>query len=128
MSAECCAGAAPAVSEICAAAHRRLLELEPYLREARRLHAILDAALPSISHPKPTPDRTRAPTGTNKQLILRELAQHPGSTAAQIAARTGRPRTVLASSVSRMARHGELTRTDTGFHITDRRSLTPGRA
>ncbi|CAB4959849.1 unannotated protein [freshwater metagenome] len=128
MSAECCAGAGPAVSEICVAAHRRLLELEPYLQEAQRLHAILDAALASTRHTKPTHNRARAPTGTNKQLILSELSKHPGSTAAQIATRTGRPRSVLASTISRMARHGELTRTDAGFHITDRGSPTTGYA
>ena len=70
-SAGCCAGAAPAVSEICAAAHRRLLELEPYLQEAQRLQAILDAALASTHHTKPTPNRARAPRGSANERVTR---------------------------------------------------------
>ncbi|MDX8150207.1 helix-turn-helix domain-containing protein [Patulibacter brassicae] len=114
---DCCAGAGPAVSGICVTVHRRLLELEPYLQEAERLRAILDAARPAATS-APAGSQGRVRTGENKQLIVRELAVHPGSTAAQIAARTGRKRSVLASTMSRMARHGELQRTGNGFELS----------
>lgn len=50
----------------------------------------------------------RAAKGSNKRAIMQLVAQKPGITAAQIAQLTGMKRTVVASTVSRLKRYGEL--------------------
>jgi hypothetical protein len=50
----------------------------------------------------------RAAKGANKRVILELVGRRPGITPAQIAAATGMKRTVVASTVSRLKRHGEL--------------------
>jgi hypothetical protein len=50
----------------------------------------------------------RAAKGSNKRAILELVADRPGITPAQITEATGMKRTVVASTVSRLKRHGEL--------------------
>ncbi|WP_210492482.1 helix-turn-helix domain-containing protein [Patulibacter sp. SYSU D01012] len=83
----------------------RLEELRPYLEEAERLQAIL-AASEGRTATKPAEPRQRQ--GSNKRTIMAVIAQRPGVTAAEIARETGMKRTVVASTVSRLKRTGEL--------------------
>lgn len=50
----------------------------------------------------------RAAKGANKRAILQLVAEQPGITAAEISELTGMKRTVVASTVSRLKRYGEL--------------------
>ncbi|MCL2769774.1 MAG: winged helix-turn-helix domain-containing protein [Solirubrobacterales bacterium] len=50
----------------------------------------------------------RAPQGANKQRILAAIAAHPGLAAPEIARLTGLKRSVVASTISRLKRTGEL--------------------
>jgi hypothetical protein len=100
-------------------ARRRLQELEPLVEEAERLRsvlAVLDAdaeAARLAATPLPTTDPT---TGSgkpphvraDKDVILAMIAENPGITAAEIARRKGMKRTVVATTIARMKRHGEL--------------------
>lgn len=117
--AGCCGAAGPAVVEICATAHQRLHELQPYLDEAVRLQAVLAAATSGrrSSAPAPSESPKRRPTGSNKRAILEHLAEHPDSSAVDVARDLGIERPVIASTMSRMARRGELQRTTRGFRI-----------
>lgn len=56
----------------------------------------------------------RAAKGSNKRTILQLVADRPGITASEIAELTGMKRTVVASTVSRLKRYGELTDYETG--------------
>lgn len=109
----------PTVEEIRRTAQTRLSELEPLLTEAeqlRRLLAALDDGPPRRLSAVPATDRRaasrardgRAPQGANKQLILAIVAERPGIAAPEIAAMTGLKRTVVASTISRLKRVGEL--------------------
>jgi hypothetical protein len=99
---------APAVvDEVVQTVKARLEELQPYLDEAERLRAILAASEGRAPDPKPTADGRRR-QGTNKAAILAVIAERPGVTAADIARVSGMKRTVVASTVSRLKRIGEL--------------------
>lgn len=50
----------------------------------------------------------RAPQGANKQRILAVIAEHPGIAAPQVAKLTGLKRPLVASTISRLKRTGEL--------------------
>jgi hypothetical protein len=102
------------LDEIRRAAEHRLQEIEPLIAEADRLRDVL-----SVIDQQPQPllhDRagngdahaSRARKGANKRIILELVAQRPGITPAEIAQVTGVKRTVVASTVSRLKRHGEL--------------------
>ena len=107
-----------AVADIRHNAELRLKELEPYLEEAeqlRRIIELLDAPPPAPAPPPLKPaaapgsvDARRAPQGANKRRILTLVMEHPGITAAEIARTTGLKRTVVASTMSRLKRTGEL--------------------
>lgn len=110
----------------------RLAELQPYLDEAERLRAILAAsgadggsAVPpsgerptsgrgarraATDHPGSRPARTADTTakGSSKSAIIALIAEQPGVTAADIARASGMKRTVVASTISRLKRTGEL--------------------
>lgn len=92
-----------AIDEIVRTARSRLDELQPYLEEAARLEAVLAA---SKDHSEPSTGRR--PPGSNKAAILAVIATHPGVTAAEISRTCGMKRTVVASTVSRLKRTGEL--------------------
>ncbi|HEY4279804.1 MAG TPA: hypothetical protein VGM91_16375 [Conexibacter sp.] len=123
----------PTVTEIRRTAEERLRELEPLLVEAEQLRNLL-AALdesPEQQRPVAAPPRRRvasvssvsrrngrrAPQGANKQLILGIVAGSPGVAAPEIAAMTGLKRTVVASTISRLKRMGELEAQGTGVRI-----------
>ncbi|HTU28356.1 MAG TPA: helix-turn-helix domain-containing protein [Solirubrobacteraceae bacterium] len=102
-------------------AEARLRELEPMLEEAARLRGVLaaldgppppDAAedlgvLSSASQPVARARRS-APSGANKQRILEVIADSPGITPREIAVQTGIDRPVVASTVNRLKRRGEV--------------------
>jgi hypothetical protein len=50
----------------------------------------------------------RAPQGANKQLILQTILERPGITAPEIAELTGIKRTIVAATINRLKRSGEL--------------------
>ncbi|HEY1688139.1 MAG TPA: hypothetical protein VGF95_04670 [Solirubrobacteraceae bacterium] len=52
--------------------------------------------------------RPRAAKGANKRVIIELVGHSPGITSAEISAATGMKRTVVASTVSRLKRNGEL--------------------
>jgi hypothetical protein len=61
----------------------------------------------------------RAPQGANKQRILTVIAAHPGIAAPQIAKLTGLKRPVVASTISRLKRTGELCAHGSGVCLPD---------
>ncbi|HEX3693201.1 MAG TPA: winged helix-turn-helix domain-containing protein [Solirubrobacteraceae bacterium] len=125
---------APMLEEIRRTAERRLHELEPLIEEAERLRDVLavieERTVPTPrQHPLTPAGRVRraggaqpassgraarvltaprAAKGANKRLILELIEQRPGITPAEIARTTGLKRTVVASTVSRLKRYGEL--------------------
>ncbi len=106
--------AASILDEIRLNAERRLRQIEPLIEEAERLRDVLDVIgqSPSRRTPRPGSEESsaapRAAKGANKRVILELAGRRPGITPAQIAAATGMKRTVVASTVSRLKRHGEL--------------------
>jgi len=111
-------------------AERRLNELEPYLLEAEQLRSVL-AAIEAQEPPRPEPARRRlgavashglrAPQGANKRRILAAVLERPGVTAAEVAQQTGLKRTVVASTMSRLKRNGELEQHGRGARVPARR-------
>lgn len=101
-----------AVSEIRQQAEHRLRELQPYLAEAELLQRVLATMQAPAAEARPTPPPAlgdgRAPQGANKRRILALVLERPGITAAEIARITGLKRTVVASTMSRLKRTGEL--------------------
>jgi hypothetical protein len=106
--------AASILDEIRLNAERRLKQIEPLIEEAERLRDVLRVIGQSSSHRVPRASSEefsaapRAAKGANKRVILELVGRRPGITPAQIAAATGMKRTVVASTVSRLKRHGEL--------------------
>ena len=107
------------LEEIRRTAQHRLREIEPLIEEAERLRRVLSildkgprtAAGPLAHHANGDNegvDPSRAPKGANKRAILQLISQRPGITPAEIAQITGVKRTVVASTVSRLKRRGEL--------------------
>lgn len=109
----------PMLDEIRRTAERRLREIEPLIDEAERLREVLAVierrVVTERARPRSVRARgdgaepaSRAAKGANKRLILELVGQRPGITPAEIASSTGLKRTVVASTVSRLKRHGEL--------------------
>jgi hypothetical protein len=115
------------LEEIRRTATRRLRQIEPLIEEADRLRDVLQALeggprakIAARAHGPAkdgagssaagggVPASGRAAKGANKRIILDLAAKHPGITAAEISQRTGMKRTVVASTVSRLKRYGEL--------------------
>lgn len=103
------------LEEIRRTAEHRLLEIEPLIEEAARLRDVLSAIEQQPQAPPAATAETdssvrarRAPKGANKRIILELVAQRPGITPAEISRLTGLKRTVVASTVSRLKRYGEL--------------------
>ncbi|HXC46487.1 MAG TPA: helix-turn-helix domain-containing protein [Solirubrobacteraceae bacterium] len=61
----------------------------------------------------------RAPQGANKQSILAVVAEHPGIAAPRIAALTGLKRSLVASTISRLKRRGELVAEGDGVRLPE---------
>jgi len=85
------------------------------LEDALRRLAGRDGHKPSATKRSP---RRRAPRGANKQAILAALKQQPGASAAEIAAATGVKATVVSSSLSALAKQGEVKRTKRNGRVT----------
>lgn len=105
------------LDEIRRNAQHRLQEIEPLIEEAERLRDILSVleqrspATPirtSVPRSKSGIGGSRAPKGANKRIIMDLIGRQPGITPAEIAQVTGVKRTVVASTVSRLKRSGEL--------------------
>lgn len=122
------------VDEVVQTVTARLAELQPYLEEAERLRAILAAsqaaAPPATGTPAPAPgadaEAPRRSAGANKQEILAVIADQPGVTAADIARMSGMKRTVVASTVSRLKRTGELEPEGRGVRLPRARGTRRG--
>ena len=106
-----------AVADIRDHAERRLRELQPFLDEADQLRQVIDLldrqsseeGLEVTGELVPAEAASgRAPQGSNKRRILALALEKPGITAAEIARATGLKRTVVASTMSRLKRTGEL--------------------
>lgn len=106
------------VDDIVRTVKERLVELQPYLDEAARLHAVL-AATESPGPAPRSPTTGRRQQGENKRAILAVIAQNPGVTAAEISRISGMKRTVVASTVSRLKRVGELQAEGRGVRLPD---------
>jgi hypothetical protein len=114
------------LEEIRRKAQQRLQQIEPLIEEAERLRDVLavieERSLPeraprhslarshrdASSRPQGGPAQPRAAKGANKRVIIELIGQRPGITPAEIAQTTGLKRTVVASTVSRLKRYGEL--------------------
>jgi hypothetical protein len=59
----------------------------------------------------------RAPQGANKQLIIQTILERPGITAPEIAELTGIKRTIVAATINRLKRGGELEPFDEGVRV-----------
>jgi hypothetical protein len=59
----------------------------------------------------------RAPQGANKQLILHTILERPGIGAPEIAELTGIKRTIVAATINRLKRCGELEAYDEGVRV-----------
>jgi len=107
---------APMLEEIRRTAQRRLQQIEPLIEEAERLRDVLEVIEKRSERAQPQrragahgrSQGPRAPKGANKRVILELVRQRPGITPAEIASTTGLKRTVVASTVSRLKRHGDL--------------------
>jgi hypothetical protein len=110
----------PMLDEIRRTAERRLREIEPLIDEAERLREVLavierrsvgataERSAATTGEQVDSAAAPRAAKGANKRLILELVGECPGITPAEIASRTGLKRTVVASTVSRLKRYGEL--------------------
>jgi len=101
------------IEEIRRNAELRLREIEPLLEEAERLRDVLSVIAQTPGSPQHTHvtnghGAPRAPKGSNKRIILELVGRRPGITPAEISQLTGVKRTVVASTVSRLKRSGEL--------------------
>lgn len=106
------------LEEIRRSAASRLRQIEPLIEEAHRLRDVLEVIEGRYVTAEESPPRAngvavangapRAAKGANKRVILDLIGRHPGITAAEIAELTGVKRTVVASTVSRLKRNGEL--------------------
>jgi hypothetical protein len=117
------------VAKIREEACRRLDELAPVIEEAERLRSVLavldaesgqpggdeDPDRSALLEPRAKPDHVRA----DKDVILAIIAEHPGITAAEIAQREGMKRTVVATTIARMKRHGQLIPDGKGARLPD---------
>jgi hypothetical protein len=121
----------PSVDTIRREAEARLRELEPVLEEAEKLRgvlAVIDGAgagagagagggvggggarspVGTGSSAGRRPHGRTTASGANKQRILAVIAAHPGITPREIALHTGIKRSVVASTVNRLKRRGEV--------------------
>jgi Winged helix-turn-helix DNA-binding len=109
------------LEEIRKNAEHRLKEIAPLIEEAERLRDVLSVikrqaprtALADQLLETSAPSQ-RAPKGANKRIIMELVERHPGITAAEISQTTGVKRTVVASTVSRLKRGGELEAAERG--------------
>jgi hypothetical protein len=114
------------LDEIRRNAKHRLRQIEPLIKEADRLRGVLEVIEGRSAVAQASPSRAdgvgtivasaapRAPKGSNKRIILELVGERPGIAPAEISQVTGIKRTVVASTVSRLKRHGELEGDDGG--------------
>jgi hypothetical protein len=108
---------AASVEAIRREAEARLQELEPLLEEAEKLRAVIAVIDGEIAQP-PAAAADGAPatgagnqpvrSGANKRRILAAIGRAPGITPREISVQTGIKRTVVASTVNRLKRSGEV--------------------
>lgn len=87
----------------------------------RALDGSQNSPLPLGARPAPKTASRRAPYGADKRRILETVAARPGITAATLARAIGRPRTAIASTMTRMkSREGLLEPYERGVRLTAR--------
>ena len=97
----------------------QLSDLEDALRRLVRRDGNKPAAKkPASSAARKKPTSGRAPRGANKQAILTALKEKPGASAADIATTTGIKTTVVSSSLTTLAKQGEVKRTKRNGRVT----------
>jgi hypothetical protein len=101
-------GSTSAVDKIIHVARSRLAELQPLLEEVERLREVL-AATEVLPEPTHIPAR--------KARILAIVDDNPGITVAEIADGYGMKRSVVASSISRLKRSGEIVSQGGGIRL-----------
>ena len=92
-----------------------LLDQLSDLDDALRRLAPRDGRKPAATKPSPS---QRAPRGANKQAILAVLKEQPGASASEIATATGIKSTVVSSSLTNLAKQGEVKRTKRNGRVT----------
>lgn len=93
------------------------------LEDALRRLSVRDGRKPAAKRPtssaaKKKPTGGRAPRGANKAAILTALKEQPGASASQIASATGIKPTVVSSSLTTLAKQGEVKRTKRKGRVT----------
>lgn len=117
------------LDEIRRTAEHRLREIEPLIAEADRLRdvlSVIDKQPQSAPHERAAngdghAHASRARKGANKRIILDLVVQHPGITVSEISDATDIKRTVVASTVSRLKRTGELEEHERGVRVANKR-------
>jgi hypothetical protein len=102
-------------------ARRRLEELEPLVEEAERLRSVL-AVLDGEAAREAEGKGAASDAGhvrADKDVILATIGANPGITAAEIARMKGMKRTVVATTMARMKRQGELLPEGDGARLPD---------
>ena len=89
----------------------QLSDLEDALRRLARRDGHKPAAKKRASN-------SRAPRGANKKAILAALKRQPGGSASEIAAATGIKTAVVSSSLTTLAKQGEVKRTKRNGRVT----------
>jgi hypothetical protein len=92
--------------------------------ESRQLEAALaalggpslDGASVPVSRARRTPSasrrRTRAPRGETRRRVLDAVSERPGASAGEITSASGLDRTIVATTLSRLVKRGELERVE----------------
>ena len=93
----------------------------PRQRAAKRIGAVR----PSRQATRPsTATRATAPRGQNQAKILAALKGNPPMTASEIARFTGISATTASTTLTKMAKNGELTKAQRGYRLPDNPSGT----
>lgn len=110
----------------------RLAEVEPLRVERARIEAALRAleppvpAKPAVRRPARKPRATRAAPGRTREMVLAYLGEHPGSSAAAIAAAIDAKRPSVSTLLSRLAKDGTIERADgTGYRMPQASAPAP---
>lgn len=61
--------------------------------------------------------RRRTPSGATKSQVLSALSSDKGMTAGEVAAATGLPRTSVSTTLSRLAKSGEVRKAERGYRL-----------
>jgi CRP-like cAMP-binding protein len=91
----------------------------PETSKPARARRTSQAVTPSPPADKPAAGARRAAPGSTKAAVLAALKGGDALTAAQIAAATGLGRPTVSTTLSRLAKSGEVTKATRGYQIAD---------